>query len=144
MARLRYKQSGKGIGHIIDVITSARPWSLRLRRTVPGDQNLNSSDDIPKDKNGNFAPYNDGLYAHEYGHYLQSQSVGWLFLIKYGIPSLWSAIINNGKKAYYNGRYIEAHHISSSEIEANRRSSKYFMKRGYLDQWKYEYDYPTY
>ena len=33
MERLRYKQSGKGIGHILDVITIARPWSLRLRRT---------------------------------------------------------------------------------------------------------------
>ena len=36
MERLRYKQSGKGIGHILDVITIARPWSLRLRR-VPAD-----------------------------------------------------------------------------------------------------------
>ena len=37
MERRNYRQSGTGIGHIVDVIRSARPWSLRLRRTVTAD-----------------------------------------------------------------------------------------------------------
>ena len=37
MERRNYKQSGTGIGHIVDVIRSARPWSLCLRRTVTVD-----------------------------------------------------------------------------------------------------------
>lgn len=37
MERRNNKQSGTGIGHIVDVIRSARPWSLCLRRTVTAD-----------------------------------------------------------------------------------------------------------
>jgi hypothetical protein len=34
------------------------------------------------------------LFAHEYGHYLQSQRNGWAYLGKYALPSLMSALRN--------------------------------------------------
>lgn len=36
-----------------------------------------------------------GLFQHEYGHYLQSQSVGLLYSFIYGLPSLFDAMIND-------------------------------------------------
>ncbi len=37
------------------------------------------------------ADLNNSLFQHEYGHYLQSQEMGWGFLPRVGIPSLMSA-----------------------------------------------------
>ena len=34
---------------------------------------------------------NNSVFQHEYGHYLQSQSMGWGYLSRIGIPSLMSA-----------------------------------------------------
>ena len=102
--------------------------------------NINSSDDIPKDNSGNFAPYLNKLYAHEYGHYLQSQSSGWIYLFKYGIPSLWSAIFNTKRQAYGNGD-VSLHHLYWTEKDANGRAFKYYKKKGYMDEWNF-WDYP--
>lgn len=61
----------------------------------------------------------NGLFQHEYGHYLQSQAVGPFYLGKFGIPSLLS-MINNGsaKHKYYK-----------TEQDANVRALKYWEKK---------------
>jgi hypothetical protein len=46
--------------------------------------------------------YNDRLFQHEYGHYLQSMSSGLIYLFKYALPSVISAWRNN-----YYGRIEE-------------------------------------
>lgn len=54
------------------------------------------------------------LFAHEYGHYLQSQSVGLLYLPKYGIPSLFSR--------------AATHNFHPVEQDANSRALSYFQE----------------
>lgn len=63
------------------------------------------------------SPYNS-KFQHEYGHYLQSQSVGPIYLIGYAIPSLVSATIND----------YETHNNFCIEKDANRRAYNYFMR----------------
>lgn len=36
------------------------------------------------------ANYNNKLFQHEYGHYLQSQRMGWAYLISVGLPAIFS------------------------------------------------------
>ena len=60
-------------------------------------------------------PKND-LFQHEYGHYLQSQSSGWFYYSKYGIPSALS-----------KGDYFD-HGNHPAEQDANVRALRYFMK----------------
>lgn len=50
--------------------------------------NINTPKGTPRDEKGNFAPYKDDLFMHEYGHYLQSQDYGFGYLFSVGIPSL--------------------------------------------------------
>ena len=45
---------------------------------------------------GLYADPNNTLFQHEYGHYLQSQSMGWGYLPRVGIPSLMSAMKKDG------------------------------------------------
>ncbi|MDL2224461.1 RHS repeat-associated core domain-containing protein [Bacteroidales bacterium OttesenSCG-928-M06] len=59
-------------------------------------------------------PHNP-LFQHEYGHYLQSQSMGWGYLTKVGLPSLFSA-----------GKEDGTHRYKSFEQDANRRAFIYF------------------
>jgi len=68
------------------------------------------------------------LFQHEYGHYIQSQNAGWLYLPKYALPSLRSALKNN----YYE------HSAFWVEQDANIRASKYFNSNinGYSG-WNY-------
>lgn len=40
-------------------------------------------------------------FQHEYGHYLQSQSMGWAFLPRVGIPSLMSAGNKDIARSYH-------------------------------------------
>ena len=54
---------------------------------------------------------NNRLFKHEYGHYLQSQSSGYLYLLKYGLPSLTSP---------------DPHPLFWTETDANNRAFKYF------------------
>ena len=53
------------------------------------------------------------LFQHEYGHYLQSQTSGWFYLSKYGIPSALSK---------------DSHNQHPAEQDANVRAFKYFNK----------------
>jgi len=57
---------------------------------------------------------NNSLFQHEYGHYLQSQSMGWAYFSRIGIPSIMSA---NG-----DGN----HKYQPFEQDANRRAFLYF------------------
>ena len=60
----------------------------------------------------------DILFQHEYGHYLQSETVGPAYLYVFALPSLFSAIKNghNGHKAFY------------TEIDSNRRAYEYWKR----------------
>lgn len=86
---------------------------------------------------GNYIIGNSGLTAspgnptfqHEYGHYLQSQSMGWGFLFAVGIPSLKSAAQHDN------------HRFQPYEVDANQRAFIYFNKnvKGFSDG-TYEWD----
>jgi len=58
---------------------------------------------------------NNRLFQHEYGHYIQSQTSGWFYLSKYGIPS---ALSKRGTD----------HSLHPAEQDANVRAFKYFNK----------------
>lgn len=62
-------------------------------------------------------PYNP-LFQHEYGHYLQSQSWGLMYLGKVGIPSALSAWLSDSGEHLYN----------PIEQDANARAFEYFSK----------------
>ena len=62
---------------------------------------------------------NNPLFQHEYGHYRQSQAMGWGYLFEVGIPSLKSA--KNNTSAEHNKQWFEQ--------DANKRAYKYFYKR---------------
>ena len=68
------------------------------------------------------ADWHDHMFVHEYGHYLQSQEMGFYYLFGVGIPSLQSAIVdtqkNNAPK--HGNRWFET--------DANSRSAEYFDK----------------
>ncbi|GHT56313.1 hypothetical protein AGMMS50233_07840 [Endomicrobiia bacterium] len=61
----------------------------------------------------------NSLFQHEYGHYLQSQSVGPIYFALYGIPSLISA----SKKPPHNHDYFR------TEQNANERSLAYYTQK---------------
>jgi hypothetical protein len=61
---------------------------------------------------------NNSLFQHEYGHYLQSQAMGWGYLPRVGIPSLM------GAASYDDGN----HDFQPYEQDANRRAFNYFNK----------------
>ena len=71
-------------------------------------------------------PHNS-LFQHEYGHYLQSQEMGPTYLIRVGIPSLFSS--------HY-------HNYHPVELDANRRAFLYFNKYvdGFYKPEKDKYD----
>ncbi len=71
-------------------------------------------------------PHNS-LFQHEYGHYLQSQEMGPTYLIRVGIPSLFSS--------HY-------HNYNPVELDANRRAFLYFNKYvdGFYKPEKDKYD----
>ena len=64
-------------------------------------------------------PFND-TFQHEYGHYLQSQSMGLAYLLCVGLPSLFSDISDP-----------LSHKMKPFERDANYRSFRYF--RHYVD-----------
>jgi len=61
------------------------------------------------------------LFQHEYGHYLQSQSMGWSYFPKIGIPSIMSANHANNHSDY-------DHSYHPAEQDANARAIEYFTK----------------
>jgi RHS repeat-associated protein len=60
---------------------------------------------------------NNSLFQHEYGHYIQSQKVGWFYYSKYGIPSLLSK----------RGVGVD-HSLHPTEQDANIRAYRYFSE----------------
>lgn len=105
--------------------------------------NINTPKGTPRDKNGNFAPYKDDLFMHEYGHYLQSQDYGFGYLFSVGIPSL----INTKK---YDGKnvtvfednlkdYTTVGRVKTMWFErrANKKAAKYFKDKYGVNPWNY-------
>lgn len=85
------------------------------------------------------ADANNPLFQHEYGHYIQSQKMGWAYYQRVGIPSL----LSTDKVALYNGD----HDFHPVEQDANRRAFIYFNEEvdgfydidGYDDKgWDFE------
>lgn len=65
-----------------------------------------------------WADPNNSTFQHEYGHYLQSQALGWAYFSKVAFPSLLSASKKDGK-----------HRYRPFEQDANYRAFKYFKKK---------------
>ena len=86
------------------------------------------------------ADWRDHLFVHEYGHYIQSQRHGPLFLLTVGIPSLQSSIIqtDNPNAPRHNTRWFEA--------DASYKGAAYFdnyygsKQAGYVAQSPYFFD----
>jgi RHS repeat-associated protein len=67
------------------------------------------------------ADANNSVFQHEYGHYLQSQSMGWAYYPRVGIPSVRSEHGN------YTKNYPK-HAFHPVEQDADRRAFLYFNK----------------
>ena len=100
--------------------------------------NMNDRDAKPINENGDFDPTQDGMYMHEYGHYLQSQLFGPLYLFSHGITSFVDAM----KSEHIKGTNYKTHDFYWTEIDANKRAKKYFVENEELERWP-EYDNPT-
>lgn len=73
------------------------------------------------------------LLMHEYGHYIQSQRWGLLYLLTMGLPSLANCI-------YDRIHRTDTHDTFYTETSANRNAKKYFKKH-YGSKWD-EAGYP--
>lgn len=75
---------------------------------------------------------NNGLFQHEYGHYLQSIASGPAYIARYAIPSLFS-------KDEHKYDALADHVFNPVEQDANARSIKYFHNRnGENFKWKFD------
>ena len=99
--------------------------------------NISERGVIPYDEHGNFAPYMDGLYMHEYGHYIQSQEYGFGYLFSVGIPSLWDLTFGDGKGKTSDN--YQKHDLKWFERSANAKAYKHF--EGLYGKWDYK-NYP--
>ena len=99
--------------------------------------NINDTNDLPYDEHGNFAPYMDELYMHEYGHYSQSQEYGFGYLFSVGIPSLWDlSVFGHGNEdEYIRGVSYKKHSLKWFELNANKRGHEHFD--GLYKSWNY-------
>ena len=94
------------------------------------------------------ADWRDRLFVHEYGHYVQSQQHGPLYLFSVAIPSLQSAILQtkNYNSPRHKNRWFEA--------DASYKGSAYFDKYygsgtegyvagspDYFDRYSFAYEY---
>ena len=71
---------------------------------------------------GYTADWRNHLFVHEYGHYIQSQQHGPLYLVTVGVPSVQSAILSNVSHGKIN------HHERWFEADASYKGSDYFDK----------------
>ncbi len=85
--------------------------------------NIDTHGKIDKD---NFTDYvtDNQLYMHEYGHYIQSQRWGPLYLFTVGIPSLISAACY--EQIPNDPYYATTHDYFWTEYHANRNAAEYF------------------
>lgn len=101
--------------HGATVLTARRgTWgAITMGSYISGDRTIRAADD-------------DELFQHEYGHYLQSQSTGPLWIFMYGIESAGSALFNKNHDYFY------------TEKDANTRAYAYFENLGLnMDEiWK--------
>jgi hypothetical protein len=91
---------------------------------------------------GYTADWKDHLFVHEYGHYIQSQRWGPLYLLSIGLPSLQSTIQQtnsfNPKVPLHRNRWFEA--------GASRNAANYFDKYygsgkdGYIEKSEHYFD----
>ena len=98
-------------GGTTTISTSAMKNAVTLGNYISGNEDLEAS------------PSN-GLFQHEYGHYLQSKRFGPAYLPAFAIPSGLSVAKGNDHKYF------------RVEQDANARAIKYFNKRGVLD-WNF-------
>ena len=91
--------------------TNGKWGGITLGSYIIGDNTIEAHPDNP-------------LFQHEYGHYLQSQSMGWAYLPRVGIPS----VLSSGTHDYH-----------PVEQDANARAIQYFYKQtnGTVD-WKFD------
>ena len=85
-------------------------------------------------------------YMHEYGHYLQSQELGPLYLFTVGLYSLFQTGINSGLTVKYkNHSGIPRSRFAWTETWANRMSAKYFKEHEGVDwendRYRFEFSY---
>lgn len=69
------------------------------------------------------AAVGNGLFMHEYGHTLQSRAAGPTYLLRYGLPSLISAL---------GPGYHALHPV---ELDANFRSQRFFSQQPGFRSW---------
>jgi len=86
---------------------------------------------------------------HEYGHYIDSQNMGWSYLFAVGIPSLWSASFSDDKPVKeWHGKFVNNYYqytkddVRKYETRANRRAFRYFSKYYGLEKWNEYLGYP--
>lgn len=73
------------------------------------------------------ADFDNTLFQHEYGHYIQSQVVGPEYFSSYALPSVFSI--------------DDRHDHHPVEQDANIRSRNYMIKNGLpIDKWNYYYN----
>ncbi|MBF4472946.1 hypothetical protein IRZ80_16255 [Flavobacterium sp. HJJ] len=96
--------------------------------------NINIKDRIK----GNFEDrvLSDPLFMHEYGHTIDSQYFGPLYLFAIAIPSGISAWQSVNRKD-------NAHDHYWTEIRANNKASRYFKKHYGIDWTPFKNKYPT-
>ena len=93
--------------------------------------NINDEDSKPINADNKFDPTQDALYVHEYGHYLQSQLFGLLYLFSHGIPSFVDTI----KSEKIEGTNYTTHDFYWTETDANDRAKKYFEENENFGEW---------
>ena len=76
------------------------------------------------------------MYMHEYGHYLQSQIFGPVWLLSHGIPSLVSAMKSSHNDDYNHNEYW-------TERDANWKAIGYFYEFEGLGSWWFK-QYPVF
>lgn len=96
--------------------------------------NINDKGSMPLDGNDKFAPQNNPLYMHEYGHYLQSQEYGLGYLVSVGLPSVFSALTADRLPV----PPFSTHNEKGFEKSANRKASAYFWEK-YGVSWNTNY-----
>ena len=79
-----------------------------------------------------------GIYMHEFGHTIDSERLGPLYLLSVGVPSSISAAM----ATRIPGKRYSTHSIQDYETRANRLSAKYLKKYFGIDTWPYASLYP--
>lgn len=102
------------VENVLVVRCSGRWGALSLGQIIIGDECIQLD------------PSNQ-LFRHEYGHSLQSQKAGILYLFRYGLPSLFSAMSSNNK-----------HYCSAVEKDANKLAHDFFQEKFAHHCWDHD------